>query len=65
MGVIFAPMLGPYIDRNPRKQMMGSFEDYRLWKIRRCGIALAITITINLLMGTVVLIPIIEAQVVI
>jgi len=63
VGVIFAPMLGPYIDKNPRKQMMGSFEDYRLWKIKRCGIALAITMTINLLMGAVVLIPVIEAQV--
>ena len=65
MGVVFAPLLGPYIDKNPRNQTVASFEDYRAWKIKRCGIALAITNTLNVLMGAVVLIPILEVQVVI
>ena len=63
VGVIFAPVLGPYIDRIPKLSKNASYEDYRIWKIKRCAVALRITCTINIIMGISVLVPILEAQV--
>ncbi|XP_065052574.1 equilibrative nucleobase transporter 1-like isoform X4 [Rhopilema esculentum] len=63
VGVIFAPVLGPYIDRIPKLSKNSSYEDYRIWKIKRCAVALRITCTINIIMGISVLVPILEAQI--
>eukprot|EP00794_Sanderia_malayensis_P002981 gene2981-3436_t len=64
VGLVFTPLLGPYIDRDPKLDPNATYDDYRHWKIRRCAIALAITNTVDVIMGVAVLIPYIEAQII-
>lgn len=63
IGLFFAPLLGPYIDRDPKLDITATFEDYRTWKVKRCARALFITNTLNVIMGIAVLIPVLEVQI--
>ncbi len=63
VGMIFTPVLGPYIDRDPKLSPDATYDDYKQWKLRRCAIALFITNSVDAVMGIAVLIPYSQAQV--